>query len=121
MLGINERGRAARFLRLRDHLQRQRGFSGRLRPKNFHHAAARESAHAQSCIERYGAAGDHRDRQHIPGTEPQHGAFSELLVHLAEGGINGALARGGVYGNSLIFHDILVARMEVDRLRKVLT
>ena len=35
-------------------------------------------------------------------------AFPELLVHLAEGGINGALARGGVNWQSLIFHARLV-------------
>ena len=94
MLGVNESGRAARLLRLGDHLQRERGLAGRFRSENLHHAAARESADAESRIERDGAGWNHRDRQNVAGTEPEHGPLSELLVHLAEGGINGALTRG---------------------------
>ena len=97
-------------LRLRDHLQGERGFAGRLGPENLHYPSAREASDAQSGIERNGAARDHRDRQHVARSETQHRAFSELLVHLAQGGVNGALARGGVNWQTLIFHASLVWR-----------
>ena len=51
VLGVDEGRHAALLLRLGDHLQRDGGLARRLRPEDLHHAAARESAHAQRGVE----------------------------------------------------------------------
>ena len=55
-----------------------------------------KSSHAQRGIYGNGAAGYHRYRQHAARAQAQHRSLSELLVHLAERGVNGALTRGGI-------------------------
>jgi hypothetical protein len=96
VFGIDKHRRSSGFLRLRYHLQRHGGFAGRLGPKDLDHPSAREAAHAQRRIHRNRTAGYYGHRQNAARAEAQHRAFAELLVHLAEGGVDSALARGGV-------------------------
>ncbi len=52
MLGIHERGHAAIFLRLGNHLQSDRRLAGTLRTKHFDHAPARKAPDAESRVKR---------------------------------------------------------------------
>ena len=51
VLGIDEGSCTADFLHLRDDRQGQRGLARGFRAIDFHHAAARQTAHAQSHIQ----------------------------------------------------------------------
>ena len=62
VLGIDERRKAAGFLRLRDHLERQRRLARRLRAEDFNDAAAGDAADAERVVEADGAG---RDRGHL--------------------------------------------------------
>ena len=57
MFGVDEGGHAARLLGLGDDLQGEGGLAGRLRPEDFDHAAARESADAEGAVEGDGPVG----------------------------------------------------------------
>ena len=96
VLGIDKGGRSAGFLRLRDHLQRHGGLAGRLRPEDLDHPSAWKASDTQRVVHRDGAARYYCYRQHIAGPEAQDGALSELLIHLTERGVDGALTGVGV-------------------------
>jgi hypothetical protein len=52
VFGVDKCRHAPHLLRLGDHLQCDGRFTRRLRPEDFHHATARETAHAQRSVER---------------------------------------------------------------------
>ena len=89
MLGVDERRHAAGLLRLGDHLQRDGGLAGRLRPEDLDHAAARKAAHAQCGVKGDRAGGNYRDRDDgFLRPQPHDGALAKLLLDLGEREIN---------------------------------
>ena len=109
VLGVDESGRPAGLLRLRDDLQRDGSFARGFRP-NTSTTLPRGRPPAPNArsreIEPLGITATGSTLR-----EPQRiGAFSELLVHLAQGGVNGALARGYVDRLGLVFHARPAAR-----------
>ncbi len=58
MLGVDERGDAARFLGLGDHVQGQRGLAARFGAKDLDDAAAGNALAAEGQVERQAAGGD---------------------------------------------------------------
>ena len=82
MLGIDKGRHAAGLLGLRNHLQRNGGFAGRFRSEDFDHAPAREAAHAQRCVERNGAGGNHGNGYDFLRAQPHDGALAKLLFDL---------------------------------------
>ena len=82
VLSIDECRRAARGLRLRDHLEGDGGFAGGFRSENLHHASAWKSPHAQRGVQGDGAGGNNRYSLGVARAKLQHGAFPELLFHL---------------------------------------
>ena len=89
------------FLRLRDHLQREGGLARRLRTKDLDHAPARESADSQRRIHRYRSGGNHIDGNHAARSQPQHGAFAELLIELNESEVDRLLAVFDVHNHKV--------------------
>src|SRR5579859_2010415 len=89
VFGVDEGGHAAGLLRLGDHLKRDGGLAARLRPKNLYHAAAREAAHAERCVERNGAGGNDGDGDdRLLAPQAHNGAFAKLFFDLREGQID---------------------------------
>ncbi len=85
MLGIDEGGHSALFLRLTNHLQRDGGLAGRLRAEDLDHTAAREAADTERRVERDGAGGDHGDGNHGSLAAQLHdGALAKLLFDLRQ-------------------------------------
>ena len=90
VLGVDERRHAAEFLRLRDHLQRQRRLAGGLRPEDLDDAAARHAADAEGEVDADGAGRNGVDR--LDGAllpEAHDGALAELFFDLADGKLDG--------------------------------
>ena len=83
VLGVDERGDAARRLRLGDDLQRERGLARGLRAVDLDDAAARHAADAEGGVERERAGGDRGD---LVGrgvlAELHERALAELLLDL---------------------------------------
>jgi hypothetical protein len=104
VLGVDERGGAARSLCLGDDLQSQRSLARRFRSEDLDDAAAGKTADAQRRIDGDGSAGNDRDRHHGARSEQQHGSLAELLIELAEGGQDDFAAVG-------LFHDEVVERL----------
>ena len=104
MLGVDEDRRAARLLRLGNDVQRDGGLAGRFRPKDLHHAPARESADAQRRSPReMEPLGITSTATMVRDPMPQDGTLAELLVHLDQGLVDGALALPLVqHGRSLL-------------------
>src|SRR6185369_14979797 len=84
---------AAALLRLRDQFERQRGLAGGLRPEDLDHPPARDAPDAERDVE---AERARRQRRHLVGepvlAELHDGALAELLLDLADGQIDRALA-----------------------------
>ena len=84
---IDKGTHTAVFLALRDGFQTQRGFTGRLRPKDFHNAPARQTAHAQRQIHAQRAGGNHFQVFILMAAVHLHdGAFAEILFNLRQRG-----------------------------------
>ncbi len=81
VLGVDEGADAARLLRLRDGVQGQRGLARRLGTEDFHHAAARQSAHAQGQVEPHRAGGNHGNVAGIGAPERHDGTLAKLLFN----------------------------------------
>ncbi len=82
MLDIDERGQAAALLRLRNHSKRERRFTGRFRTENFNHAAAWESAYAQSAIDQDVAGRDYLNINDLFGAQAHDRAFTVVFCDL---------------------------------------
>src|SRR5262249_32958003 len=94
VLGVDERTDAAALLRLGDEMQRERGLARRLRAVDLDHPAARYAAHAQRQVEPERARRQHLDvrvGERILA-ELHDRALAELLLDLADGELDGALA-----------------------------
>jgi hypothetical protein len=90
VLGVHEGRHAARLLRLRDDLQRQRGLARGLRPEDLDDAAARHAADAERVVDADGAGGDDLDGRHATLlAEPHDRPLAELLFNLANGQLEG--------------------------------
>ncbi len=85
MLGVHEGHLAALLLGLGQHVQRQRGLAGGLRPVDLHHAAAGQSADAQCQIQRQRAGGDHLYIGHLSVAVAHDGALAVHLLDLLHG------------------------------------
>src|ERR1700722_5418648 len=87
MLRVDESRRAAITLHFRNHLQGERGLTGRLRTIDLDDPPLRQTAYAQRDIEAQRAGGN---RFHVVGrrgiAEAHHGALAELLFDLAQCG-----------------------------------
>ena len=85
VLGVDEAADAAGLLRLRHHLQRERGLAGRFRAVDLDDAPARQAADAECDVEAEGAGGD-RLHVHglIVGAEPHDRALAVHLLDLRE-------------------------------------
>ena len=87
VLGVDEGRRAAQFLHLGDHGQRQCRLARRLRPVDFDDAPARQPADAERDVEPERARGDDFDVLGNFGfAHPHDGAFAELLLDLRQRG-----------------------------------
>ena len=85
MLGVDEAADAAGLLRLRHHLQRERGLAGQFRAVNLDDAPARQAADAECDVEAEGAGGDRLDVHGlIVGAEPHDRALAVHLLDLRE-------------------------------------
>src|SRR6185295_9468174 len=90
VLRVDERGHAAQFLRLGNHLQRQRGLARRLRPEDFDDAAARHAADAERVVDADGPGGDGVDRLDGAFLAKAHDrALAELLFDLPDRQVDG--------------------------------
>src|SRR5207245_2644877 len=91
VLGVDERGDAARLLRLGDHVQGQRSLAARRRSVDLDDAAAWNAADAEREVQRDAPGRDRRDvlHQRLVVAETHDGAFAELLLD----GRNGKLDR----------------------------
>src|SRR5471032_651527 len=112
VFGIDEGAGATEFLHLGDGLQGQRGFTGRFRTVDFHHAAARQAADAERDVQAERAG---RDDLHFfdrgAGVHAHHGPFAELLFDLRQCGSEGlGLLRCGYYA-FFIVHNVLSSRL----------
>ncbi|CAM8619876.1 hypothetical protein MCEMSEM22_00001 [Comamonadaceae bacterium] len=110
MLGIHESALAALLLHLSHHLQRQRGFAGRLRAIDFHHAATGQTAYTQRDVQTQRAGGhDLNIFNHLTLAQTHDGALAELLFDLGQSDLQGlgllcvgcGVLDGCVHGNLL--------------------
>jgi hypothetical protein len=94
VLRVDVRSRAAALLHARDDLEHQRGLARALRAEDLDDAALGQAADAQGQVETEAARGVHRDGVellrlvHLPD-----GALAELLLQVAQDGLEGAAAR----------------------------
>src|SRR5205809_610196 len=85
VLGVDERGDAAKALRFGDDVQRQRRLAGGFRPVDLTHASARQAADAERGIEAERARGNDGDLlERAAGTEPHDSALPELPLDLGD-------------------------------------
>ena len=90
VFSVHEGALAALALHFGDHLQRQRGFAGGLRPVNFDHPSARQTAYAQGNIQAQRAGGDDLDVfNDFAFAQAHDGAFAELLLNLGQRDLQG--------------------------------
>ena len=88
MLGVDKGAHAAALLRFRDTLERERGLARGLRPVDFDHATARQSAHAERQVEPQRAGRNHREVGFDRLLAELHDrTLAELLFDLAKGQI----------------------------------
>ena len=100
VFGIHKGCHAASLLGFGDNLQADGGFARGFRAEDFNHAAARNSAHAQSGVKGDAAGGDHRDGNDGPlASQPHDGTLAKLLFNLRERKINCA---GPVFGHEAL-------------------
>ena len=81
VLRVHEGHLAAHLLRLRQHVQRQRGLAGGLRPVDLHDAATGQAADAQRQVEGQRAGGD---RLHVQRALRAVAHDRALAVHLLD-------------------------------------
>jgi len=81
VLGVDERGDAAGFLRLRDGLEREGGFAGRFRPEDLDDAAARDAADAEHALDAAYAQKLGVDIDNLLVSQPDNG---EQALEIAE-------------------------------------
>ena len=99
MLGVDERGQAARLLGVGDDVQHEGGLAGGFRAKDLDHASARNATHAQRQVHGQRAGGDDLDLPERTRVAQAHDAA--VAVGLGDGGNGGvqvALTRGGSFG-----------------------
>ena len=85
MLGINKRSDPPRFLRIRQHMQRQRRLAARFRTEHLNDASTRQPDSPQGQIERQCAAGNAGNRMRIRGIrQPHDRALAERLLNLPD-------------------------------------
>jgi hypothetical protein len=89
VLRVDERGGAARPLRLRDDRQGQRGLAARLGAVDLGDASARNAAHAERHVEAEAARADGQDIELGFRAELHDGALAELLLDLTHRGFEG--------------------------------
>ena len=77
---VNESCESATFLSLSDDGERQCGFTGRLRAKNFDDPTTREAADAEGTIDQEISSGDDIDINAAVIAEAHDGGFPELLL-----------------------------------------
>ena len=93
VLRVDERGDAALRLRLRDHVQTDRGLARALGAEDLDDPAARDAADAERDIEGERAGRDDRDAgPHRVLAELHHRALAELLLDLLERDVEHLLA-----------------------------
>ena len=84
VLGIHKGTGFTLFLRFRDNLQSQRGFTGALRAVNLNDPAVRKTTNAQSNIQPKGAGGYGRNRLTGLVAHLHYSTFTELTFDLAQ-------------------------------------
>ena len=85
VLGIDKRGNAAEFLRLRDYVQRNRSFTRRFGTVNLYYSSARNAACAERDIKRKTARGYNLDSHVLYVVAEFHDcAFAVLLFDLSQ-------------------------------------
>ena len=84
MLDVDERRKPAALLRLRDDGERERRFTRRFRPENFHDASARKTADAQRAIDQDVAGGDDVDIDDLIVAQPHDRAVAVILGDLLD-------------------------------------
>src|SRR6266404_2635229 len=82
MFDIDKGGQPAALLRLRDHRERERGFSRSFRPENFNYSPSRKSAHSKRAINENVARGDDINIDNLIVTKPHDSAFAVILGDL---------------------------------------
>ena len=92
VLRVDERADAAAALGLGDHVVDERRLSGRLRPEDLDHAAAREAADTERHVERQRPRGDGADRDLGLVVHLHHGALAELALDLSQSCVESLLA-----------------------------
>jgi len=92
VFGIDEGGRAAATLHLRDDRQRERGLAGGFRPVDLDDAAFRQATDAERDVEPKRARGDDFDVVAVGVAKAHDRALAELLLDLAERCDQGLLA-----------------------------
>src|SRR4051812_13057527 len=93
MFGVDERRHPTQFLRLRNHLQRQRRLTRRLGPEDLDHPAAWHAADAEGIVEADGAGryGGNRVAR-VLLAEAHDRPLAKLLLDLADGHLDGLAA-----------------------------
>ena len=90
VLSVHKSALAALALHFGNHLQRQRGFAGRLWAVNLDHPSARQAAYAQRDVQAQRAGGDDLDVfNDFAFAQPHDGAFAELLFNLGQCDLEG--------------------------------
>ncbi len=84
VLSVDECNFAAALLRLRDDVQRKRGFAGGLRTVDLDDSAARHAADAKCSIKRQRTSGDGVDNHFRLVAQTHDGALAEVLFDLLQ-------------------------------------
>ena len=85
VLGVHKGHLAAHFLRLRQHMQRQRRLTGGFRPVDLHDTAAGQATDTQRQIQRQGAGGDGLHVHRALRAVAHDGALAVHLLDLLHG------------------------------------
>ena len=88
MLGIHEGHLAALLLGLRQHMERQRSFTGGFRAVDLHHAATGQAPDPQRQIQRQRAGGNRLHIGHVAVTVAHDRALAIHLFNLLHGGLD---------------------------------
>ncbi len=91
VFGVDECAGRAGFLRLGDHGQGQRGFTGGFRTVDFNNTAFWQTADAECDIQTQRASRDGRDRLTVLIAHTHYGTLAELTFDLTQGRSQGFL------------------------------